>query len=1152
MRIHILIVFLIGLSVFNGQSQEQFAQSSVLKSGKWYKIKVNSTGIYKLTYSDLKQLGFETPENVRIYGNSGRQLSYVIDTARLESDDLKEIPLYASSPVGNFSENDYYLFYAEGTDYWYFNQKTKQYIYELNDYSYNNYYYITTSFGSGLRINEVDYSNLVADTVITTYDWLGAYEEELYNFINTGRDWFGQRFDSEPFTKSFQIDNIIKDNTGLNLSVRSAVRSGKNKTANYYLNDLLIESTQYNSSKIEDTESSYSSIKERYFQLPAEQEKQSVKLKLIDAVAGEEAYVDYITITSQAKLIKNSTPFFFRSQKSVSDNRVSKFRIENSDYNARIWNVSEHNNVQSIKYSLTGSIIEFISPTASLHEFVAVDINYAYPKPILNDDITKDLGWIENQNLHSLPVPDMLIVTHPSFLEQAERLANLHREKDQLSVVVATTLQVYNEFASGKADACAIRNFARMFYERSEGKFRYLLLFGDGSYDNRNFNASNPNYIPTYQSLASNSPTFSYTSDDLYAMLEHGEFTENGTLDIGVGRLPVMWDKNNKDLYAKLLVNKIEMYYDSLVMKDYRNHMIFLGDDGESGWDNEVFMTDSDKLTQIIEKAAPEINFSKIYLDSYTQISSSTGASYPDAEDALIEALTKGALVFNYMGHGGPNGITQERVLQRSDVEKLTNAPYFPLFVTATCQMSRFDDVEIKGINYTPTISLGEAALLNPDGGAIALFTTTRLVYQSGNMSLSSSIFNHMFERDSEGNRYRLGDLFRISKNNVNEGINELKFTLLGDPAITLPYGEFKVITDSINNIPVSDSIPPISALDVVSVSGYIASDNNAIMSDFNGVVFLNVFDKAYLVNTQSNDGIPTFQFKVQDRMLYRGKASVVNGRFKTEFLIPKDISYSLGTGKISYYAQNGTIDAKGYFDKVYIGGPSSASTTDFQGPEIQLFMNDTNFKDGGLTNSSPVFIAHIFDESGINTTGNGIGHDLIGILDSNSKNTLKLNNFYEGNLDDYKSGVVRYPLKGLSSGQHQISLKVWDNCNNSSEDVLNFYVTDGNKIIIEGLYNYPNPMSSHTWFQYTHNMPGEHDVTIDIFDLSGRLVKTISQTHYEAGFVSTPILYNSSTNSRVLDPGVYPYRLKLKVNTGLKSQNYEGIQSGRLIIIPR
>jgi hypothetical protein len=1159
MKYYIKVYLLASLLTFTIIAKSQTVSNSVFNSGKWFKIKINETNIYKLTYEDLKTIGFEAPENIRIYGGSGAQLPEINKESSL--DDIQEIPLYQNKGSDNiFGSGDYYLFYAEGTTSWKFDSKSTMFVQKIHEYSLSNYYFITASFGEGKRIQTNDFSSLTPNVEINSYTWRGYYEEELYNLGNSGKVWLGKRFDNNDFSEEFTIPDLIKSSPVI-LSASMAVRSSDYKNVALFFNNKSVDTLSFSRVNTEDSESTLYKLITKTYNFISNSNTISMKSALLGGSPSDQAFVNYFTINAKSSLNLSSGVLFFRDVDALSANAIARYTLSGANSNIQIWDISEINKVFALKSSINNSILKFVARDTTIREYLAVDVTTDFSKPIFTDDNQKDLGWIENQNLHGTAPPELLIVTHPLFIDQANQLADLHREKDNMSVEVVTTQQIYNEFSSGKSDAAAIRNYARFLYKNASSNkpFKYLLLLGDGSYDNRNYNDYNPNYIPTYESVESANPLTSLTTDDFFGQLDDDEWTEStGTIEIGVGRIPIYWDNENGTKEAQAVIDKIISYYNVESMKDWRNQVIFLADDAENAGDMD-FIIDSDELTKIVEKKAPMFNINKIYLDAYQQISSSTGASYPEVEKELQRTLNKGALLFNYMGHGGENGITQEKVLQRSDFENLKNAPYFPFYITSTCQLGRFDNVIItSGDNYSRKISTSEAAILNPYGGAIALFTTTRVVYQSSNKDLSDDIFNLIFDKDTDGKRYRLGDIFRISKNNaINRSeasyTNTLKFMLLGDPALTLAFGEFKVLTDSVNRVSIDELTDTANALGSMSISGYVAYDDSTIISDFNGEVQVSVYDKKYTVSTNANDANASkFEFTMQDKLLFHGKASVVNGRFKAEFKLPKDITYSYGKGKISYYAHNGVVDAKGSYEDFYIGGTDPLAQPDYDGPYINLYMNDTNFVDGGITNASPLFLARIYDQNGINTTGNGIGHDLTAILDENFDENYTLNDYFEGDLDSYKSGTALYQFSELETGFHTINFKAWDIYNNSSESSLEFYVENTGSLIINKLFCYPNPMRGYTNFQYSHNLPGNHEVTIKIYDLTGRLIQTINRTTYEQGFVSEPLHWDRNTGQEIsIFPGVYAYTIDVKVTTDYNSTAFEIIKSGRLIIIP-
>ena len=476
-----------------------------------------------------------------------------------------------------------------------------------------------------------------------------------------------------------------------------------------------------------------------------------------------------------------------------------------------------------------------------------------------------------------------------------------------------------------------------------------------------------------------------------------------------------------------------------------------------------------------MESAHPQFAVKKVLIDAYKQEAASSGTRYPEANRAILENISKGLLVFNYIGHGGEIGLADEQILMNYELESMTNSDRLPLFVTATCEFSRFDDLTTDHDgNIVESTSAGESSLVNPKGGSIALFTTTRIVYSTDNYNLNTRFLQILFARQAGGAYPRLGDAVKQSKNLMGTNRNKLNFILLGDPALSLAIPEHTIITDSINQVSVYEPFDTLKAFSQIRISGHVENHNNEILSDFNGILYPSVYDKEKIITTLANDdkSVP-MQFDVREDLIYKGKASITGGRFSFEFRVPKDITYSYGNGKILYYAGNSNADANGSFNALVVGGTSSGITNDNLGPEISLYLNDNEFSNAGIASPNPLIYAEIADESGINTVGNGIGHDITGILDNNTTHPIVLNDYFESNLNDYTSGILRYPMSNLSEGWHDLQVKVWDVYNNSSMATLRFRVVDENSIIIANMGNYPNPASDFTRFTFEHNKAG-------------------------------------------------------------------------------
>jgi len=647
------------------------------------------------------------------------------------------------------------------------------------------------------------------------------------------------------------------------------------------------------------------------------------------------------------------------------------------------------------------------------------------------------------------------------------------------------------------------------------------LLIGDGSFDHKSVTAENINYVPTYQSDNSLSPTRSFVTDDFFGLLDPTDNVENsnsGLVDIGIGRLPVRSTQE-----AQTIVEKIKSYTNPENKGNWINSLCFIGDDE----DNNIHMRDADRLATKVDTSYPYFFVNKIYLDAYPQESSAVYESYPEVQRLINDEINNGILIFNYTGHGGEDGLAHERVVSIDDIGSWVNFDKLTIFVTATCEFSRFDNHKY--------ISAGELVLLNPKGGAIALFSTTRLVYSSPNYTLNNKFYDYAFKRDHNGNIRSLGDIIRLAKNAAGTENNKRNFTLLGDPALKIPIAKYNILTDSINHKSVAQYTDTLKALTKVTVHGHVEDNLGNPASSYSGIVYPLVLDKPRIINTLANDGGSHMEFKVQNNILYKGKASITNGEFNFSFVVPKDISYRFGAGKISYYALSKSNNAKGHFDDFIIGGSNSNAEEDNIGPAVNLYMNDENFVSGGITDENPKFFAVLTDSSGINTVGNGIGHDITAILDDNTNSLIVLNDYYESDIDNYQKGKIEYLFSELDEGEHTLKLKVWDVYNNSSEEEMEFIVAESEKLAIKNLLNYPNPFTEQTAFYFDHNRPNEDlKILIQIFTVSGKLVKTISTIINSNAFRSEPINWNGLDDfGDKIGRGVYVYQIKVRTIDG-------------------
>jgi hypothetical protein len=795
-----------------------------------------------------------------------------------------------------------------------------------------------------------------------------------------------------------------------------------------------------------------------------------------------------------------------------------------------IWDITDRFNSLKITGSLSGSELSFNYDASDLKDFLVFNPSTSFSSPVFQG--SDDVGVVTNQNLHALQPADLIIITHPDFYNQALTVKSIHENYDDMNVVIVKPEEVYNEFSSGTPDVGAMRNFVKMLYDRASADNlpQNLLLFGDGSYDNLSDDPAVSNFILTYESEASLAPVSSYVSDDFYVFLDDGEGSISGAhdMDMGVGRIPV-----KSVTEANAFVNKLTEYYSPKSYGNWKNNILLVADDAEGG--ETIHQSQSNTLALQLEAAYPVFNLDKVFLDDYEQISTVQGHRYPDVNQAINDIINNGVLVVNWIGHGNEKGWGHESILTLSMIKTWKNAGKYPIFVTATCEFTPFDHHDL--------VSGGEEVLLNPDGGGIALFSTTRLAFSSSNASLSYKFYDNLFERDDEGEINTIGLSVAYAKNLQGSDTNKRVFTLLGDPAMRPSVPSYEAFTTKINNIDVAAFNDTVSAMELVNFEGVIKKPDGTIASDFNGFIYPVVYDKIMDYTTRGNDGYSPLNYRARKNIIFKGKASVVNGHFSFEFIVPVDIAYFYDEGKVSYYAHNNIdTEAHGYDESFIIGGTSDNPVSDNDGPIIELFMNDEQFVPGGITDENPILLANISDESGINTVGSGIGHDITIVIDENTAGAIVLNKFYEAEKDDYTSGKVNYPMSSLEMGPHTITLKAWDVLNNSSEAVTDFIVANSSELVIDHIFNYPNPFSTNTSFYFDHNQPFVNlDVLIQVFTVSGKHVKTIEADIMTTGYRSEPIVWDGKDEyGDKIGKGVYVYKVKVKSPTGAVVDKFE------------
>jgi hypothetical protein len=1073
---------------------------SVLASGVWHKVAISSTGLYKIDYAFLQNMGLNpaaiNPANVNVFGNGFGMLPQP-NSAYRPTDLLQNSTLFSDAQTpGVFDQGDYVLFYGKGPDTWTYDTTETIFNHTKNIYTdYSCYFINCDNTTSGAHIQSQVSLGSGAQT-INYFDEHLFHESDLTNLLSSGRVWYGETINGgSDAVFQFNTTGIV---SGSSIKLTSAVlgRSTSATQFNVYIGNGGSSSVFLGYQPISANNlfqyDQVGVLNRAVFTLPSSSSignPSTVSVNLnYTGPASAIGQLDYLELNIKRNLALYGSQTSFRTIASTAA-ATTTYEIANTTASSTIWDVTDITSVKSLSYTLGGSIASFSDNSTILKEYIVFNGNN-FPNPNF-------IGEVQNQNLHGTiapNIPDMVIVTFPDFYAEAMQLKNFRKSQDNIDVQVVTTEQIYNEFSSGAQDVSAIRDYMKMLFNNKSGtdSIRYLLLFGDCSYDYKNRLAGNTNYVPVYESYESLYPLASYSSDDYFGLLDDvdGAWPENPAdnefLDIGVGRLPV---KSSSE--ASAVVSKLIHYSsDQSCIGKWRNSLTFLADDGESN----LFVIGAEDLTGMVDTTYQTYNINKIYLDAYLQTPTPGGEVAPEVNAKIIESVNNGTLILNYNGHGGETQLAQEDIVDIPQIEGWNNFNNMPLMITATCDFGRYDDPLI--------VSGGEIAVIKEGGGAIGIICSARVVYQYSNIALNESIFDNIFKPLPYGKMPRLGDVMRLSKNEalgiVPGSVNNRNYALLSDPSLMLTYPSQNIVITKVNIDSVLTAPDTIKALAKVLLGGEVRL-SNVLSSSFNGNIHITVYDKRTSITTYGTEGGPTYTFTLRDNVLFDGNATVKNGKWSVYFVVPKDISYQYDFGKISMYAEkSGTLtDAGGYYANIVIGGTDPNAPADNTPPVIKMYMNDESFVYGGITDKDALFLAKLSDENGINTSTSGIGHELAATLDNAGQPTI-LNQFYTANLNDYKNGTVKYPYTNLAAGHHSIQLKAWDTYNNSAEGYLEFIVASSEKIALSHILNYPNPFSTHTVFNFDHNRAGEElDVMVQIYTVSGKLIKTLDSKEY-------------------------------------------------------
>ncbi len=1083
-----------------------YGQSSVLSEGSWYKVGITQTGIYQLTRSDLENLGMNVssldPQKISLYGNGVKGLLPQPNDEVRPSDLLENAISITGENDGSFDEGDLLLFYGVGPDKEVWSESGFEY--EKNIYSDTAFYFITIGNVDGKRIqnkNTLDGSSI---TINEFNDHL-IFEEDVTNILGSGgtggsgRGWYGELLSTgDDLTHNYSIEGL---NSEITIDIRGVSQSPVSNSFTVAANGSSVG--EFIIASIPTGDGTTYSIKARdgagSYTIP-----QSTDIELQITYEGNSpiarGFLDNYQLTFRRSLAMYGSLTFFRHNSNPGE--LLEYQIDNAS-NTTLWNVTDPVNVSSQQFDVNGASISFKSQAVEIEEFAV----------FLTDDLQSPLliGNVTNQNLRGDFNYDALIVSNEQFLIEAEQLAQFHRSQDGLSVKVVTPEQVYNEFSSGRQDVTAIRDYAKYVYETS-GSLKYLLLFGDCSFDYKDRELNNTNFVPTYESRNSFHPIFSHSSDDYFGFFEdgEGEWAENSagdhTMEIGIGRLPA-----KSRVEAQTMVDKV-IYYSTNpnTLGKWRNQIAYLADDG----DTNTHAIHTELLSELIDTTFSQYRIEKILLDAFNQeVAANNDEFSPETTRALKTRIKEGTFSINFIGHGSESLWMHEQVLTNGLIESLTNLDKMPIFITATCEFGRYDDPRIE--------SGAEKLLLSSSGGAIALLTTSRPVFASTNFDLNEAFHRNVF-RKVNGKSQRLGDIIKITKNEGLQGPVNRNFTLLGDPMLLPAFPKLDV---TINEL--ASEMDTLSALEEVTFTGQVER-NGVIETNFNGTIDIVILDEKQNFKTKGQESDP-YNYTVRSNALFRGESTVSDGTFSFTFLVPKTITYQFNVGKMSLYAwdEDKNIDAAGSSMKFVMGGTNQNSVENSDPPTVDMYLNDESFRSGAIVSSSSILVANINDENGITTTGNGLVQGITLLLNDE---TINLNQFYSADLDTYQSGTVVYPIQDLDPGTYTAILQVYDTHNNLASKQIEFVVSDESFISLFNPRTYPNPSFGETTFSFEHDREEEDlEVSLLVYNSKGDIMFTSTYDYQNSQRLIELEWFNNTNSGQPLPTGLYFYRLIIK-----------------------
>ncbi|MGD0590360.1 MAG: type IX secretion system sortase PorU [Bacteroidota bacterium] len=1103
-------------------SRQSVNEDSPLAQGEWYRIEVSdtSTGMYKLDYNYFRSLNISISDinSIRIYGNGG--LAIPDDNTSPRPNTLLEIPRLVVDQNNNgiFDPEDYVIFYGRGVRGWHYNGGNTFQHY-INPYTEKNYYFFTITQGHGKQMDTLSASAISPSALQpTNFQEKLFVEEEKHNLQNSGRLWVGKLFTD--------IDNSDTYNNSLpGLVATSPVtyqfkflhRSATLDYADIFESGQHLGSIAMSSTPMGPYDYSYAT--EHLFSATQtggiSNSTSSVKIQVTSNNTDADTWLDWMEIYYHRRFEAVNDVLIFTTPDLEG---LVQYDISNFSSDIRAFDVTDHSNVKELKYYSADSTvctIQLQQTGGSVREIAVVGTT-GFKIPATTTKIENTI------NLHNVQSQYDFIIISPTEFLSAANLLKAHREShDSLRTLVVDINQIYSEFSGGIPDILAIREFLRYTQANWQSPFpKYVLLFGWGYFDYKNISSNQRNWIPPYETEESLDKTnSSYATDDEFILLD----SLKSVYSAAIGRLPARSVQE-----ASVLVNKIISYETTAPVDQWRNSFTFVADDGITSDPNDpddgtMFTDPTEALAE--SNAAKSYEKKKIYIVEYPTVNSALGRRKPNANTAIVDAINQGTLYTNFIGHGNDKQWTHEDIFDRdSDLPKLSNQNNLTFVVAASCEFSLYDDPSI--------LSTGEQLVTMEQGGAIGTFGAARKVYNTPNVALNTSFFSYLLTKDSTGRNPRLGDAVQLAKSDNSDAMNTQKFHLFGDPTLRLLIPKNVASVDSVNGRSTS-SMVAIKSLGHVPIQGAMRLKNGTPITSFQGKGTLQVFDSQREVHIV--EGIGDFRFKENGGLLFRGGVSINNGQFEMTIPIPKDVTFG-NQSRISMYAWNDETDGAGYTENVMINGIDSTAAIDTVGPQISIYLNDLNFRTGDVVKSNPVLIVRLHDESGINTSTAGVGHQLSATI-SNPERTFDLSNYYQSDIDTYKSGEVSHLLGDLiggdlSEGKYTLSIKAWDVQNNSSEAETNFEVSIADDLTMLNVVNYPNPFSNSTTFTFQRNGIDPIDVEIRIFSIAGRLIGKMAVQNITDRSVRIPWDGRDNDGDRLAN-GVYLYKLIARSQNG-------------------